>query len=60
MSRVHRRKVCRTDLEADSARTEKQIKDIQDKIEKKKTEIIQVQSSVQAGAAAPSAVAVKG
>ncbi|ETS73485.1 hypothetical protein PFICI_14431 [Pestalotiopsis fici W106-1] len=38
-------------------RTEKQIKDIQDKIEKKKTEIIQTQSTAQA--AGPSQVAAQ-
>ncbi|KAH6657982.1 Prefoldin [Truncatella angustata] len=38
-------------------RTEKQIKDIQDKIEKKKTEIIQIQSAAQAGAGGPGQVA---
>ncbi|KAF3024996.1 hypothetical protein G7054_g10408 [Neopestalotiopsis clavispora] len=39
-------------------RTEKQIKDIQDKIEKKKTQIIQTQSTAQA--AGPSQVAAQG
>ncbi|KAK7941518.1 Prefoldin subunit 6 [Apiospora aurea] len=42
-------------------RTEQQIKEVQEKIEKKKTEIIQIQSSAQAAAAAgPSQVAAKG
>jgi hypothetical protein len=41
-----------------SERTEKQIKDIQDKIEKKKTQIIQTQSTAQA--AGPSQVAAQG
>ncbi|KAK8043827.1 Prefoldin subunit 6 [Apiospora phragmitis] len=42
-------------------RTEQQIKEVQEKIEKKKTEIIQTQSSAQAAAqAAPSQVAAKG
>ncbi|KAK8096092.1 Prefoldin subunit 6 [Apiospora kogelbergensis] len=42
-------------------RTEQQIKEIQEKIEKKKTDIIQTQSSAQAAAqqAAPSQVAAK-
>ncbi|KAK8097383.1 Prefoldin [Apiospora sp. TS-2023a] len=42
-------------------RTEQQIREVQEKIEKKKTEIIQLQSSAQAAAgAAPSQVAAKG
>ena len=44
-----------------SERTEQQIREVQEKIEKKKTEIIQLQSSAQAAAgAAPSQVAAKG
>lgn len=44
-----------------SERTEQQIKEVQEKIEKKKTEIIQLQSSAQAAAgSAPSQVAAKG
>ncbi|KAI2631510.1 Prefoldin beta-like protein [Hypomontagnella submonticulosa] len=41
-------------------RTEDQIKEIQDKIEKKKGEIIQAQSGLQAGGGAPGKVAAKG
>ncbi|KAK7923694.1 prefoldin subunit [Apiospora marii] len=42
-------------------RTEQQIREVQEKIEKKKTEIIQLQTSAQAAAgAAPSQVAAKG
>ncbi|KAI0890994.1 Prefoldin beta-like protein [Annulohypoxylon moriforme] len=41
-------------------RTEDQIKEIQDKIEKKKGEIIQAQAGLQAGAGAPGKVAAKG
>ncbi|KAI2466960.1 Prefoldin beta-like protein [Annulohypoxylon bovei var. microspora] len=41
-------------------RTEDQIKEIQDKVEKKKGEIIQAQSGLQAGAGAPGKVAAKG
>ncbi|KAI0475673.1 Prefoldin beta-like protein [Xylariaceae sp. FL0804] len=41
-------------------RTEGQIKEAQEKIEKKKGEIIQVQSALQAGAPAPGKVAAKG
>ncbi|KAI1089251.1 Prefoldin beta-like protein [Rostrohypoxylon terebratum] len=40
-------------------RTEDQIKEIQDKIEKKKGEIIQAQAGLQAGAGAPGKVATK-
>lgn len=44
-----------------SERTEQQIREVQEKIEKKKTEIIQTQSSAQAAAqAAPSQVAAQG
>jgi prefoldin beta subunit len=39
----------------DSSRLEKHIKDVQAKIDKKKTEIIQVQTSAQAAVAAPQA-----
>ncbi|KAI0838538.1 Prefoldin beta-like protein [Hypoxylon sp. FL0890] len=41
-------------------RTEDQIKEIQEKIEKKKGEIIQAQAGLQAGAGAPGKVAAKG
>ncbi|XDG05544.1 hypothetical protein ABKA04_005159 [Annulohypoxylon sp. FPYF3050] len=41
-------------------RTEDQIKEIQDKIEKKKGEIIQAQAGLQAGTGSPGKVAAKG
>ncbi|XXH02054.1 Prefoldin subunit 6 [Hypoxylon texense] len=41
-------------------RTENQIKEIQDKLEKKKGEIIQAQAGLQAGGGAPGKVAAKG
>ncbi|KAM0811888.1 putative Prefoldin subunit 6 [Seiridium cardinale] len=41
-------------------RTEKQIKEVQERIERKKTEIIQTQSAAQAGAGGPAQVAARG
>ncbi|KAK6070710.1 prefoldin subunit 6 [Seiridium cupressi] len=41
-------------------RTEKQIKEVQERVERKKTEIIQTQSAAQAGAGGPAQVAAKG